>query len=92
MSSLFVKGKDAERAAEYRRRAERVLKHAVIASDERIRAWFVDIAKNYATLAEHIEQRIERRRARMRSAAIECWAISEHERTTRRQQQSECAN
>jgi hypothetical protein len=88
MSSLFVKGKDAERAAEYRRRAQRVLRHAATASDDRIRAWFIDVAKNYATLAEHIEQRMERRRARTRSVAIERWAISEHVR----QQQSDRAN
>ena len=88
MSSLFVKGKDAERAAEYRRRAERALTHAATASDERTRAWFIDIAKNYATLAEHIEHRIERRRTNTRSAALERWAVIEYARVSKQHSDS----
>jgi len=61
MSSLLVKGGDAERIAEYRRRAERVLGHAAASTDERTRSWFIDIANNYLSLAEHIEQRDSRK-------------------------------
>lgn len=71
MSSFVVKGGEAERASEYRRRAESVLGHAAATRDVRTRSWFIDIANNYLALAEHIEQRLARRAANEGSRATE---------------------
>jgi hypothetical protein len=69
MSSLFVRGGDTERAAEYRRRAERALVRSAASLDVRTRVSFLDIANNYLALAEHVEQRLARARTQGRSAA-----------------------
>jgi hypothetical protein len=61
MASLLVNGAETERAAEYRRRADDVLAHAAATSDAELRGSFLDIAKSYFALAEHIENRRERR-------------------------------
>jgi len=71
MASFLVNGAETERAAEYRRRADDVLAHAAATSDAELRRSFLDIAKSYVALAEHIEQRRERRAAhRAKTAAM----------------------
>jgi hypothetical protein len=55
--SFFATGTDAERVAEYRRRAEEMYAHASEASDIEARGIFVDIAAAYTNMANHLESK-----------------------------------
>jgi hypothetical protein len=57
MGSFFATGTDAERVAEYRKRAEDMYDHAAEANDTDIRSFFMQIAAAYTGMAKHLESR-----------------------------------
>jgi hypothetical protein len=57
MGSFFATGTDAERVAEYRKRAEDMYGHAAEANDTDIRSFYMQIAIAYTGMAKHLESR-----------------------------------
>lgn len=51
-------GKDAERVAEYRRRAAEMFGHAAEASDPDAREFLLQIATGHHNMAKHIENQV----------------------------------
>jgi hypothetical protein len=55
VTTFFATGDDAQRVADYRKRADEMFTQAEAASDEVVRATLIDIANSYLKLAQRVE-------------------------------------